>query len=285
MQPDGERDVRHRQPMERIGARAGIIAPVGQHVIVFPGARRPGPGFGQDVGGLGERLEAVLRGTGEDRPGVAPRGRIAPEQRFYPTSHTVENAQMVHAIARELVRSEQRERVFPERWIERRDGEHVDLDARVDERAHVALEEGRDLSRIAAREDGEFHGVSSRTTWPGRGAVAPHAHATESVNQRIFPAIHVPLMDPMNVTAMGDSGRMPYGPRRARQASRQQSRYPMRNGIVPRMPVDDMRSRTRLWASRRSFFSSPMRAAISNWFPIGPHPTTGRSRIMPTTAG
>src|SRR5579859_2252218 len=187
---------------------------------------------------------------------------------------------MMDAMPRQPVGPQQVERVLPELGVEWRDGKDVDRDARLEQRAHVALEERRHLGRIAAGEDGQPHDSASLG-----GAVAPVAAAIENVSHRIFDAIHVPLMQPTNVTTNSASGRAPQEPRRARHALPTQSAHPMRNGIVPRMPVDDIRSSTMLWASRLSFFSSPMRAPISNWFSIGPQPRIGFSLIMLSVAG
>src|SRR5438270_2739482 len=130
--------------MERIGARAGIIAPVGQDVVVaIAKFIRPRPRFGKDVSRLRKDDTTLPRGTRQYSEQIAQRDeRVAHERRERAADRRGER-QMVYAFPRQMLGAQQIERVLPHGRIERCNGEYVDLDPRIDEGPHVPLEEGR----------------------------------------------------------------------------------------------------------------------------------------------
>ena len=66
-------------------------------------------------------------------------------------------AEMVDAVGGEAAFVEDVEPILPHRRIERIDRVDIDCDARIEQRAHVALEERRHPRRILAGEYGQSH--------------------------------------------------------------------------------------------------------------------------------
>src|SRR5207253_6399419 len=118
-----------------------------------------------------------------------------------------------------------------------------------------------------------------------RAGPRPAAAACASTSHRILDAIQVPLIVPVSIANSMANGRTPRGVRRARQPDRTHMSSPMRNGIVPAMPVLVINSNTRLWASRLMNPGSLRRCSSSYWFSTGPQPMAGRSRIITSSAG
>ena len=193
VEPDGERDRSLDQPVKHVGARAGVVPPVGQDMIVAIGrAGRPGPCLGEHVDALGQRPKA------EPRRGRTHRGRVAHEGgelAYRPRArlpHGLEEAQMMHAVARQDLVVQDVEPIAPQTGIERCNREHVDLHAGIEQRPHVTLEEGGDPRRIRAREHREPQ--LRRSAHHERPCSCSHSSSARRMNTRWYrpPRLMVP---------------------------------------------------------------------------------------------
>ena len=140
MQPDRERHIGRGEAMEQVGAGARIVSPVRQHVIERTtrlGGSAPGPRFRQDIRGFRQRDRTVACRRTNDAERVA-QGHF---RRSGPYGQEPANrrggAQMMYAIAREVLGRQESERQFPGGFVGGVNREHLDLQARLDQRSHA----------------------------------------------------------------------------------------------------------------------------------------------------
>ena len=174
-----------QEAVEEVGARARIIPPVGEDMIpaisMFQG---PGPSLGYHVAGFDERHYPVAgrcRAHGGHVFHKPPQGTRLPARE---ASQGPDHAQVMESFRREHLLVQDVEPVARHlcvEWVER---EYFDLDARFDQRPHVALEEGRDPGGILARDHGQPERPVVRSLHHDIPCFRSHSSSESALNTR-----------------------------------------------------------------------------------------------------
>ena len=160
MEPDREGDIGRGEAVEQVGAGARIISPIRQHVIERTtrlGGSPPSPRFRQDIRSFRQRDRAVACRRRDDAERVTQGHFRRPAQYGKEPANCRGGAQMMYAIASEVLGRQQSERQAPGGFVGRVNRKHFDLETRLDQRPHVAFEERAGPRRIHAREDRDSH--------------------------------------------------------------------------------------------------------------------------------